>query len=198
MNLLDELAPVRSANQLGGNMFAVSPFDAHPVRYACAGVAALSIGLANFGLVLASPAGASARAMDKHQSHKSNSGCASFKPGKNGVVRDFCNGKAVVKVVVGTSTTTIKGGTCASSGGYFTVNAGVVVDPTFKGSKPNYFGLDAPPHTTTFSNAVLAYAVNGTGDYATKNSGTVASNHKSGTFSGTDLSGHAVSGSFTC
>ena len=56
----------------------------------------------------------------------------------------------------------------------------------------------APPSATTFSNATLAYAVNGTGRYATTNSGTVAANHKSGTFSGTDLEGKTVSGSFTC
>jgi len=179
-------------------MSAAAPFNLRPTRYVRAGFVASSLGLATLGLVMASSAGASVRALDKHQSHKSSSGCASYKPGKKGVVRDFCNGKAVVKVVVGTTTTTIKGGTCASSGGYFTVNAGVVVDTTFKGSKPNYFGLDAPPHATTFSNAVLTYTVSGTGSYATNNTGTVASNHKSGTFSGTDQSGHAVSGSFTC
>jgi hypothetical protein len=73
-----------------------------------------------------------------------------------------------------------------------------VVSPSYKGAKPNYFGLDVPPTATSFSNAILSYAVGGAGGYATSNSGTVASNHKSGTFSGTDLHGRSVSGSFTC
>jgi hypothetical protein len=92
----------------------------------------------------------------------------------------------------------IKGGTCGKSGNYFTVNVGVVVSPIYKGSKPNYFGLDVPPTATSFTNAVLSYATGGVGGYATSNSGTVTSNHKSGTFSGTDLEGKTVSGSFTC
>ena len=165
-----------------------------------AGIAVVSLAWMSLGVVVTTGAGATLRAIDSQhgKSHKANAGCASYKPGKNGVIRDFCNGKAVVKVVAGGTTTTIKGGTCALSGGYFTVNAGVVVDTTFKGPKPNYFGLDAPPHATTFSNAVLAYAVKGTGGYATKNTGTLATNHKSGTFTGTDLSGNAVSGSFSC
>jgi hypothetical protein len=96
------------------------------------------------------------------------------------------------------TTTVIKGGTCGKSGNYFTVNVGVVVGSGYKGSKPNYFGLDVPPTATTFANGILSYAVGGASGYATSNSGTVASNHKSGTFSGTDLQGNAVSGSFTC
>ena len=114
------------------------------------------------------------------------------------MIRTFCTGSATATVTAAGTTTLMKGGSCATSGGYFTVNVGVVTGPQFKGAKPNYFGIDVPPTATAFSNATLAFAVNGTGGYATTNSGTVAANHKSGTFSGTDLEGQTVSGSFTC
>ncbi len=129
--------------------------------------------------------------------HKTAS-CRSYKPGQKGVIQTFCSGNVVVKLKVGTTTSTIKGGKCSASGPYFNVNSGVVIDATFKGAKPNYFGLDAPPKATTFTNATLTYTVNGVGGAVTQNSGTIAANHKSGTFTGTELTGSAVSGSFTC
>jgi len=145
----------------------------------------------------AASSGAAQHATNSRHGAKASS-CSTYKGGRNGVIRTFCTGKATAKVTVGGVATVIKGGTCAKSGNYFTVNVGVVVGPGFKGPKPNYFGLDAPPKATTFTNAVLSYAVGGKGGYATSNSGTVAPNHKSGTFSGTDLQGASVSGSFTC
>ncbi len=150
------------------------------------------LGLAvSTAFLVAAPAAASSH-------KKANSNCSAYKAGKNGVIRTFCSGSATATVTTAGTTTVIKGGTCGKSGNYFTVNVGVVVSPNFKGPKPNYFGLDAPPTATSFTNAILSYAVGGAGGYATSNSGTVASNHKSGTFSGTDLQGKAVSGSFTC
>ncbi len=141
--------------------------------------------------LVAEPAGAN--------SHKKvNSTCSAYKPGRNGVIRTFCSGSATAAVTTAGTTTVIKGGTCGKSGNYFTVNVGVVVSPNYKGSKPNYFGLDVSPTATSFTNAILSYAAGGVGGYATSNSGTVALNHKNGTFSGTDLEGKAVSGSFTC
>ncbi|HXA30634.1 MAG TPA: hypothetical protein VNV87_00145 [Acidimicrobiales bacterium] len=129
---------------------------------------------------------------------KNGSSCTSYKAGSNGVIRTFCGGKVVITLTTGAGTSTIKGGTCGVSGGYFTVNSGVVIDSSFKGAKPNYFGLDVPPKATTFTNAILTYTVNGVGGAVTQNSGTVTANHKSGTFTGTDLTGTAVSGSFSC
>ena len=129
---------------------------------------------------------------------KARSSCAAYKAGRNGVIRTFCSGRATATVTTAGTTTLLKGGTCGKSGNYFTVNVGVVVGPGAKGPKPNYFGLDVAPTATSFTDAVLSYAVGGAGGYATSNSGTVASNHKSGTFSGTDLEGKTVSGSFTC
>jgi hypothetical protein len=152
----------------------------------------MGVGLvASTTLLITSPAGA--------KSHKKvNSTCSAYRTGKNGVIRTFCSGPATSTVTTAGTTTVIKGGTCGKSGNYFTVNVGVVVGSGYKGSKPNYFGLDVPPTATTFTNGILSYAVGGASGYATSNSGTVASNHKSGTFSGTDLQGNAVSGSFTC
>lgn len=157
-------------------------------------------GMGSFALSVAGAgdAGASIAHVAKAAKHakKKASGCSSFHPGSKGVTQSFCTGKAVIKITIGATTTTIKGGTCEVSGAYFTVNAGVVVAPTFKGTKPNYFGMDAPKTSGAFSNATLAYVVGGTSGFLSKNSGTT--NHKTGTFSGTDLSGNAVSGSFTC
>ncbi len=162
-------------------------------RVAAVGCMLVGLGLvASEGFLVAGPtAGAS---VDK----KNQSTCSAYKAGKNGVIRTFCSGRASATVTTAGTTTVIKGGTCGKSGNYFTVNVGVVTSPSYKGAKPNYFGLDVPPTATSFTNGVLAYAVGGTGGYATSNSGTVTSNHKSGTFSGTDLQGKAVSGTFTC
>jgi hypothetical protein len=147
--------------------------------------------VASIAFLVAGPAGA--------KSHKkTHSTCSTYKAGRNGVIRTFCSGAATATVTTAGTTTVMKGGTCGKSGSYFTVNVGVVVTPGYKGPKPNYFGLDVPPKAMTFTDAVLSYAVGGVGGYATSNSGTVASNHKSGTFSGTDLQGQTVSGSFTC
>jgi hypothetical protein len=160
------------------------------VRGAVVAVGIVLMTGASFGAIGAPSAGAA--------TPKKASGCSSYKAGSNGVIRTFCGGKAVIKVTAGSGTTTIKGGTCGVSGGYFAVNAGVVIDSSFKGSKPNYFGLDAPPKATAFTNSILTYTINGTGGAVTKNTGTVAASHKSGTFTGTDLTGAPVSGSFTC
>ncbi|HEX3794733.1 MAG TPA: hypothetical protein VHV57_09560 [Acidimicrobiales bacterium] len=172
---------------------------------AAGGVVALS----SFSLsMIGVSAGASVKAVDAHKAKHpkkptkkatATAGCSSFKPGSKGVTQTFCTGSAVVKITVGTANTVIKGGTCATTGGFFTVNAGVVVDAySYKGAKPNYFGLEAKSGSSTFANAVLAFTVGGSGSDATKNTGTIAANQKSGTFTGTDLQGAAVSGSFTC
>ena len=160
-------------------------------------VAAVGSVLLGLGLVASTVFLGAGTAGAKNQK-KGHSTCSSYKAGKNGVIRTFCSGRATATVTTAGTTTVIKGGTCGKSGPYFTINVGVVVSPTYKGAKPNYFGLDVPPTATSFTNAILSYAVGGVGGYATSNSGTVATNHKSGTFSGTDLNGHAVSGSFTC
>jgi hypothetical protein len=90
------------------------------------------------------------------------------------------------------------GGTCESSGGLWSVNAGVVMDPTSTGKRPDYFGGNFPLHSGDFSTADLAVNVGGKG-YAVKASGTLSSDRKSGRFSGKEVLGTtAVSGTFTC
>jgi hypothetical protein len=131
-----------------------------------------------------------------HAKKAPKKGCSSFQPGKKGVTQTFCTGKGVITLTVAGTTTIIKGGSCTLSGPYFAVNAGVVVGLSFKGTKPNYFGLDASKAPGAFTNATIAYTVGGKGGFLTKNTGTT--NHKTGTFAGTDLAGNAVSGSFTC
>jgi hypothetical protein len=169
-----------------------APRPEHGPRVVAVGSILLGVGLvASIAFLAAGPAGAKGH-------KKAHSTCSAYKAGKNGVIRTFCSGAATATVTTAGTTTVMKGGTCGKSGSYFTVNVGVVVSPSYKGPKPNYFGLDVPPKATTFTNAVLSYAVGGVGGYATTNSGTVASNHKSGTFSGADLQGQTVSGSFTC
>jgi hypothetical protein len=129
---------------------------------------------------------------------KVHSACSAYKAGRNGVFRTFCSGPATATVTTDGTTTVIKGGTCGKSGNYFSVNVGVVVGTDYKGSTPNYFGLDVPSTAASFTSAILSYAVGDAFGYATSNSGTVTSNHKSGTFSGTNRQGQAVSGAFTC
>ena len=157
-------------------------------------VASLLVGLSLVAVptfIVAGSAGAKAK-------KSGGTSCSAYKAGKNGVIRTFCTGPATATVTTTAGTTVIKGGKCGKSGSYYTVNVGVVVGSNYKGAKPNYFGLDIPPTATSFTNAILSYAVGGVGGYATSNSGTVTSNHKSGTFSGTDLDGNHVSGTFTC
>jgi hypothetical protein len=173
----------------------------HPIVAALAvstvalGGTALSAGLgANAGASVKTVSALHAKAAKKTKS----AACSSYHAGSKGVIRAFCSGKAVAKVTVGAVTTTLKGGTCTVGGGYFSLSAGVVIDATFKGPKPNYFGLSAPSGATSFTNATLTYNVNGLSGAVTQNTGTVAANRKSGTFSGTELTGAAVSGSFTC
>jgi hypothetical protein len=124
--------------------------------------------------------------------------CTSYSPGKRGVTQTYCTGKGSVKITQGATTATVAHTTCAVSGGMNTVNAGVVVGPAFKGAKPSYFGFEASASSKSFTNAVLSYTVNGTKAAAFKNTGTIAANGKSGTFTGTTLTGAPVSGSWTC
>jgi hypothetical protein len=173
----------------------------HPIVAALA-VGTVAIGGTALSAGLAATAGASATPASalhaKAPKQAKTAGCSSYHNGSKGVIRAFCTGKAVAKVTVGGVTTTLKGGTCTVGGGYFSLSVGVVIDATFKGPKPNYFGLSAPSGATTFTNATLTYNVNGLSGAVTQNTGTVAANRKSGTFSGTELAGAAVSGSFTC
>jgi hypothetical protein len=74
-----------------------------------------------------------------------NSACtAGLKLGQPGVVTIACDGTAVMKVS-GSANGQISGGTCTTAAGLFVVNAGVVVDHTFTGPKPNFLSVNTPP-----------------------------------------------------
>jgi hypothetical protein len=70
------------------------------------------------------------------------------------------------------------------------VNIGVVVDATFKGKRPDYFGGSFPLHGGAFSGADMEVNDGGKG-YALKASGTLSSDRKSGTFTGKEVLGSA-------
>jgi hypothetical protein len=125
--------------------------------------------------------------------------CGPYKTGSGGVVRTFCDGTADVKVTAGGRQYEIKGGTCADAGGYFTLNAGVVIGLDFSGAKPDYVGADFPATSSSFTDVSVPINAGGQ-SYVVKASGTVAADKKSGQLSGPTVVGPAgtVSVSFTC
>jgi hypothetical protein len=122
--------------------------------------------------------------------------CAKYPPGSPGVIRTFCDGRAVVSVSVGGVAHTLGGGTCDTTAGAFALNLGVVSGPELAGPKPDYVGLIAPSASGPFTNAVLAVNVGGKGYAVTQNSGQVSAT--GGSFTGKAITGEAVSGTFTC
>lgn len=131
-------------------------------------------------------------------------GCSSYSPGKDGIIQTFCDGSAKVTLTLGGKTTEIDGGTCATTGGQFTVNAGVVAGQDFKAAKkPDYFGALLPTTAGAFSGpkVLLAIVVNGSSGAMSNATGTRTA--KSGSFSGTytDVTGNnlgTLKGTFTC
>ncbi|MEU9448736.1 hypothetical protein [Streptomyces sp. NPDC048277] len=124
--------------------------------------------------------------------------CGSYTAGKDGVIRTFCDGPAQAKVTVDGHSHVLKGGTCESSAGLWSVNIGVVTGADHKGAPPDYFGANLPLKGGTFSGADMAVDVGGKA-YPLNASGTVSADRKSGTFSGKQILGDAtVTGSFTC
>lgn len=128
--------------------------------------------------------------------------CSSYEAGKNGVLRTFCNGTAVVTGTVDGEAFTLSGGSCEASPVGLDLNVGVVTGIAFHDDLPDYVGLLA--HTTDgpFSHATLVLHLNGR-IYAVQN------NHGHASMHGGDFEGQAndsphlgggakVKGSFTC
>ncbi len=90
----------------------------------------------------------------------------------------------------------MSGGTCATQGGQFALNLGVIAGPELAGPKPDYVGLAAQTPSGAFTNAVLAIDVDGKSYAMPQNSGTVSAS--GGSFSGKAFGGEDVSGAFTC
>ena len=125
--------------------------------------------------------------------------CKGYTSGKDGVIRTFCDGPATAKVKSGGKEYEIEGGTCVSSGGYYAVNIGVVVDQSFSGTKPDYFGGLFPEKEGDFSGDKVSatFTVDGTGTVVRDLKGTRDS--KTITFSGTPYGEDGtVSGTVTC
>lgn len=128
--------------------------------------------------------------------------CSNYEAGKNGVLRTFCNGTAVITGTVDGEAFTVSGGSCEASPVGLDLNAGVVTGMAFHDDLPDYVGLLA--HTTDgpFSHATLVLHLNGR-IYAVQN------NHGHASMHGGDFEGEAsdtphlgggakVKGAFTC
>jgi hypothetical protein len=126
--------------------------------------------------------------------------CDGYTAGEDDVIRTFCDGSAKVELTVGGNDYTLTGGECATQGGYFAVNIGVVTGPDFTGSKPDYFGSNMPEADGDFGDgdqAFATFAVDGQ-EYSVPN--TTGSHDADGaTFSGKTMDGGIeVTGTVTC
>jgi hypothetical protein len=123
--------------------------------------------------------------------------CSKYPEGAPGVVRTFCDGPAVVTLTVaGAPPHVLRGGSCSTAGGVFSLNLGVVAGPDLAGPKPDYVGLTTPQTNGPFENAVLAIDVAGKSYLLAQNAGAVAPS--GGNFAGQTAAGEAVSATFTC
>jgi hypothetical protein len=91
----------------------------------------------------------------------SGSGCSGFEAGKDGVVRTFCDGPGSAEITAGDKKISISGGECLKSGTSLTFNAGVVVGPDHKGTKPDYVGANLPQANGPFTNALVTVTSGG-------------------------------------
>lgn len=126
------------------------------------------------------------------------SGACGSLDGEDGVIRSFCDGSATVTFDIGGTKGEIGGGTCELSGGYFTLNAGTVVDGTFKGTKPDYAGILLPPEDGPFTSEAVTLTITHEGTATIVSQVTGTHDAKSGSFEGTTIEGEKVTGSFTC
>jgi hypothetical protein len=130
---------------------------------------------------------------------KSDSGAGSTDCGKtgDGIVRVFCDGPAVVNFTIDGETGTIKGGECGTDGGYFWLNAGTVVDPSFTGDLPDYAGFTLPLENGEFD-TVTAAGITTKGKMIALRGVKGTHDDKSGSITGTGMAGEKVSAEFTC
>jgi hypothetical protein len=113
----------------------------------------------------------------------------------------FC-GTAKATAKVGTRTFRFSGGTCATSGAYFTVNIGTLLIHRVAGAKPGpsaYFGVTiTPPTTGTHLKQSLTWTSGGKAYSVLGNQVTLAAGRTHGRFSGRSLGGQKVTGTFSC
>lgn len=127
------------------------------------------------------------------------SSCGDYTSGQNGVVRTFCDGNADVSFTIGGNDGKITGGECSNSGGYFAVNAGVVVDATFSGTKPDYAGFLLPEKSGSFTNDGVTATITTGGETTIIQKVSGTHDADGGSFTGTAMTSDAkVSVAFTC
>ena len=130
----------------------------------------------------------------------SGGSCSGSSAGAGGVLQTFCDGSAKATVVVDGASHDVGGGDCVTSGGFFTLNAGVITGTDFSGTKPDYLGALLPQKDGAFTagpgDATVSFAFDGTSTTLTGISGT--HDAKGGSFAGTTLDGKKATGSFTC
>ena len=124
--------------------------------------------------------------------------CSGYRPGVDGVVQTYCHGKAAIALDIDGASSHMTGGSCAESRGYYMLNAGVVVGPAFSGRKPDFVGMALPADEGDFTNGTISLVTDGNATPVASNTGWVASDGKSGRFSGTAANGVAVKGSWSC
>ncbi len=126
--------------------------------------------------------------------------CDGYTSGEDDVIRTFCDGAAKVELTVGGADYTLTGGECATQGGYFSVNIGVVTGADFTGSKPDYFGSNMPEANGDYGagdQAFATFAVDGTSSSVPNTTGT--HDDTTATFAGkTTDGGIEVTGTVTC
>ncbi|HEX6349697.1 MAG TPA: hypothetical protein VF160_09945 [Candidatus Dormibacteraeota bacterium] len=122
------------------------------------------------------------------------------KPGTPGVVTFQCSGTAKVKVS-GSVSGEVDGGTCTTAAGLFVVNAGVVVDHTYPGTKPNFLSVNTPPEGGGGQDTAATVVMNGKlwGDSGRfGGTATFSADHKSLQFQGSASNGDQVTIDVTC
>ena len=131
-----------------------------------------------------------------------NSPCTGgHKLGEPGVVTIACDGSAVLKVS-GSANGQVSGGTCKTASGLFVANAGVVVDHTFTGPKPNFLSVNTPPQGGGGPDTAATVVMDGKlygGSGRFGGTTTFSADHKSLQFKGTaDTGGDQVTIDVTC
>jgi hypothetical protein len=115
--------------------------------------------------------------------------------------RVFC-GPATVTVQDGSTTFTIKGGSCRKTGESLAVNIGEVVLGVVNKPQPDYFGLavgSAAAKDGTYHSGVVGVVHAGKGYPLRANATTVLKSERSrGSFTASSLRAGTISGSFTC
>lgn len=125
--------------------------------------------------------------------------CDGYTAGENDVIRTFCGGSATVDFEIGGNKGSIGGGECANSGGFFSVNAGVVVGPDFSGTAPDYAGFNLPEKDGDFSGPTVVATITTGGETTIIQNVTGTHDADGGSFEGTALEGgDKVSVTFTC